>query len=558
MAKLTPFRRILLTAAVILNFTIWFLITRQTYHPWYVIGWIDSVFLIIFTYVPDDFRIKIPRFNLINSAVIIFIIALPLVVRVINYSPQRFHGDDLVSAYFSVHYHPLTTNFFSGLPGNGQWVCNFPVIYFLIQKIFLKFTGDTILAVKLSVLPYVAITSIFLFLITKMTTNRITGIISVILYSFLAFSLYLETLGLHFIASTAVFLIFLYLLLKTLKTDKPLGAILTGIFCGLCYMFYSSSYIAFPVFFTVYLIRFIIKPSLITIKIALIITTGFLIFISPFAGYALTTENYFTQRTDEVLLLTGNWSPVKNKAKSLNGSIQVVKDNLQVSYKSLITDGIGGHGGYTFNRQAMFDPVARILIVAGLIAALILLTRRVEIIIIIGIIVLTFATGMVLTIPPPAYHRLSLIIPLLSMIMALPFYYLRKFVPFKIFLIITSAMLIIYSITNEMYFKRSIKDEIINPDIPLANYINLKLPNRHWHVVAYSSCGLEKVYYFFGGKTELSIDSNYVQSYEKYFPLSEKYVLIVPDNPDLAKRVQVGNPGSQLFKFSDIYTLVFN
>src|SRR3989344_7642531 len=126
-----------------------------------------------------------------RKIIILFVLILPLLVRVANYNLDRIHGDDIMSAYFSDHISLAKLNPYAGIPepftdGEAQ----FAPPFFILQKLFFTVTGANLLTIKLSILPYVALTSLMIFLIAREILSPASALIAVFLYAFLAFNIY--------------------------------------------------------------------------------------------------------------------------------------------------------------------------------------------------------------------------------------------------------------------------------------------------------------------------------------------------------------------------------
>lgn len=558
----------------ILSITISLFINLKVFHdaysPTLICLWLLSTILMVTSVIPNLPLLKQlqPRKRSVKITkkviLFIFIIILPSLVRIANYNLGRNHiliADDLITAYFSATHNFLKINFFSGVPVEKvHWVAQFPTPFFVLQKIFFLAFGENLLTIKLSVLPYVFIVSLMLFLIVKEIFNKKTAAISVILYSFFTISLYFETLGLHFISSTAIFIIFFYLLLLNLRQNTPFYSALVGISCGFCYLFYTTSYIAFPfliLFFSIQLIKIrrfsIVKNFLITM-------VAFLIVLSPFLTYAYKFDNYFNSRIKQVSLLTGEWSEEKNRIKSGENAYLIIKGNLLKSIKSLYRNEIGGHGGYNFGRLAFFDRFSLYLFILGCLIGIILLFKKVEMFFIFLVIIISFITGIALTIPPPAYHRFSLAFPFIALIFSLPFYVLLsiKKIPSSIKILAVFILFAIYVFNNQSYFLHSIKDKEKSENLQLARYINQKFPNRNIYVASFPGFAFEKSYYFSPNKRARTIQTDYHNNILKKFNPNEKYVYVIIFPEEFNEKFKKLDGKGTLIQFSENYSLFVN
>lgn len=547
-----------MTLSLLSAMIIVFILGIGRYTPWLIPLWLCSIGLLVIAAYGQSKARWTPVILTPRSLGILLLILLPLVVRVLNYQPNRIHGDDLLTASFSLGFHPRTANFFAGVPEGLEWVAKFPAPYFLFQKLFLYFFGASVLTVKLSVLPYVLIVSIMTYLTASMILGPVSAVAAVILYAFMAISIYHETLGLHFISATAVFMIFFYSLLRAAKSTRPFWYTVSGVTAALCYLTYTSSYIALPILIAALLWHVITKKSrmgAIGIAWALI---GFLITIAPFLTYAVRTENYFATRINQVSLLTGSWS--KDRLNNTNKAAPsgAITKNLQVSFRALIQDGIGGHGGYTFNRRAFFNRPGMLLFVIGIVISLMLMWRHHAIALILLIIMLSYITGVVLTIPPPAYHRLSLAFPFIAIISAVPFHYLFRLVPRRSMIAALGVILAIYAGTNIQYVQSAVKNEALIPDAAVIQFINTTYPNRHIHIAAFPYFALERLYPFFTPRTALSIDTRYHIHYLDHFQPDEPYLYIITLPTEFKDTFIKADTNGTYIPFSEKYGIFTN
>lgn len=499
-----------------------------------------------------------------EKIIILAAIFLPSVVRILFYNLDRIHGDDMLTAYFSAHYNLLKTNFFAPVPPNPRdWVSQFPSPFFFFQKIFFLIAGENLLSIKLSVIPYILIVSVFLFLITKKLVNEKIAFISLFFYAFFAPSLYLETLGLHFISSTAVFMIFFYFALRNLKSHKKIDVFLAGIFCAFCYLFYSSSYIAFPVFILFFLWEIVFTKQ--KLKIFKNYALGFFVFaiiLSPFIFNMIQTKNfYLTARYDQVSLLSGTWSPDAKTIKTSSDASRVILANMKLAVSSMWQDGIGGHGGYNFGHLAFFDKFNLAMFILGLLASFYFLfvKKSVGLMFVFAVIIISFLTGVVLTIPPPAFHRFSLAFPFIAIIMAIPFYSVFKvFQNRRAAIFFVAVFIVIFGTINLTYFKRQVEGEDKNNDVALSKLIIEKYPNRNIYVATFPGFVFEKVFYFLDKPPRRKIRTDYHINFLNNFNKHEKYLYIIIFPESFNNEFREKDPSGTIIKYSGQYSLFIN
>lgn len=538
--------------AVSITVFICLMIMADRYSPLIAVAWVLSLILLLAGFIKDLKQHRKP-ISYQHLAAVLLIMLLPVAVRVLLYQPDRIHGDDLLTATFSQNYHPLTTNFFSGIPEGTQWVAKFPTPYFLLQKIFLRIAGASVLTVKLSVIPYIAVVAVMTYLIGSLLLGSVAGAVAVFIYAFMAVSIYHETLGLHFISSTAVYMIFFYTILRAQRDAKTFWYAASGITCGLCYLSYTSSYIALPVLGLAILgNRFTKKPYNVWLAWAVI---GVTITLAPFAAYAATYDNYFGGRINQVSLLTGSWSAFKPTALSPVETGSILWNNISISLASFIENGIGGHGGYTFNKQAFFHKTGLMLFLAGALYVVVK-KRTTGMLLALLTVFLTYLAGVALTIPPPAYHRLTLAFPFIAVISAAPFSLVS--LNHKNSVAVALLILAIYAGTNIRYVQTAMIPEALIEDAAIIKYINTEYPNRHIHVAAFPSFALGKFFPFFSPVTAKSLDTKFHREYLDNPDNNEQYLFIITLPSDFRKEFEAAYPEGKYIPYSEKYGILVN
>lgn len=549
--------------AITIGLCISILVFLDKYNPLFIFWWFVSGFLLIIaSWRHKKMRVAFQlRFSK-KHAFFLLIITLPVVIRILSFNLNRLHGDDIFTAYFSATTDFLKFNFFAGVPEDkAQWVAQFPSFFFFLQRIFFTLFGADLLSVKLSAMPYVFIVSLFLFLIVKKISHTSTAIIALSIYAFLAVSLYHETLGLHFVSSTAIFLVFFYLLLLQKYKSNSFLAVCTGIICGLNYLFYLTSFIALPFMILYYFIQLAAQKNILFLKYLLLALFGWFIVLAPFISYNLKFENYLFSRMSQVSLLTGTWSGVKDEIALGKSPLNAVWENTRISLESLYADGIGGHGGYDFSHLALLNTFTRSLFITGVIAGLVLLIQgKREILYIYLVIVISYITGVILSTPHPAYHRFSLAFPFLSIVLALSFHFLFTFTKkYRIFSYsIILFLMAVYIHSNYSDFLKSTKSEDLHESLIVSNFINSSFPGRNIHIASFPGFGFEKVYYFSPGKNARYISTGYHDDYLTNFNPDEKYIYVIIYPDDFNSKFSSLDPKGRIFRVSQGYSLFVN
>jgi hypothetical protein len=554
----TVLRRSVPLLCIILSACMSYMVLRKQYSIWFPLLWVMLILVFLMkgigkkTLRSHVSKLKEPRMY----AVVLVCILLPTILRIFYYQPERLHGDDAMTGYFSAHYDLVRTNFFAPVPPNSaDWVAQFPSTYFVFQNIFFKLAGMSVLTLKLSAIPYIMIIGVLTYLTARLITGRIISLLAVTAYSVFAPSVYLETLGLHFTASTAVALICFYAMIRALQTERTWWFRAAGIFCGFCYLFYTSSYIALGVCVLMMGVG-LLRHFRAIVRGFPHFLVGFMLVLAPFIAYMAGTGSfYLAGRVNQVSFLTGEWSPVSKEPKS-NLLSQVIPEQVQLSLIALIEDGHSGHGGYQFGKLALMDRYTVLLVVLGFLL-LILNIRKYPAFLLILVPGITFISGVLLTIPPPAFHRLSLAFPYLAIISALPFAFLLDRTKNKIFrtAVGTAAVLVLFSI-NTPRIDAMLKGEETFELLKLSNIINQSYPRRLVYVAAFPGHAFEKIYFFSRGKNALSVLTDYHANILKPIYHNKRHVTLLIFPKDFLQPFQEAYPNDKIVYTSADYAML--
>ena len=489
------------------------------------------------------------------------LIVLPALVRWASIRPDRIHGDEILTATFSAAYDLRRTDFFAPVPRDpAEWVSQFPAPFFVLQKLFFTLCGTSLATMKLSVLPYVVMATAFLFLVARELAGERVALLAVAVHAMFGPSLYLETLGVHFVSSTAVFLAFFYYVLRERRGGAARNALLAGLLAGTCYLFYLSSFLALPLAMLAFLLRGSPPRERHVMRNACLFVLGFAAVLAPFAAHAARVPSDYFHRFGQVALLGGEWSMYRpGGGGAAVPPLRAASQNLRLSLRSLYAAGIGGHGGYDFGRQALLEPLALVLAVGGALRAACLGRSRSEWALVFATIVVSFAAGMALTIPPPAFHRFSIAFPFLALLIALPLDALAassiggREARWVALALVAGALLI----TQRAYFLRAVLPEIDSEPLRLARFLDARFPDRPIYVAAYPSFAFEKIYRFAATRPRPVMSAYHSALLATLNPARRYvYVLTLPDS--FAAAFAARDPQGRLLRFSPEYAVFAN
>lgn len=506
------------------------------------------------------------RINTKETIIISILIAIYLLL-LYYFSSFKFHyqEDEFITAYISLFLPPLSKlNWFALYPLDKSWVTQFPVLFFILQKPFLKILGPSLESIRISTWPYQISTVVLLYLIGKeYFKEKKYQILVPLIFIFLAPNLYLSSMGLHFISSTVLFLASFYFFLIILKKGRLFYAVSCGVFIGLSYLTYASSYITLPIIFLFMGLESIksrtlkyFKPFIVSLVIALLI-------LCPFIIYAISKDNFITQRVDQVSIL--NAAETQEKIKNGTSFLTIFVNSALINFKSLFIGDLGGINEYYFGREALFNIFTFFLIITGSITCLIKALKGKLLYLYPLIIFLTsFFLGMVITIPSGAFHRIYISFPFLAIIIVLGAkFIIQRIKPsqFKNLVLILIIFVFLVSNINSAYemILRDQQISILTDSIYLESFIKTDFKEGKIFISTYPAHHLGKEL-FFRTNSHYNITSNY---FPEVFSLVDKKSLLILHYPDKSQIQQLyqkfpnGKYLTQLMQYRLKYYAVF-
>lgn len=528
-----------------------------------VLAWPASVGLFLWSVRPSRTgrTARLPRADLLLAVLLPLV---PVLVRVLLTSPYRVHGDELITAFYSAHDDFSPRRFFEGVPQAQDWVCQFPSLYFVLQRGFYLAFGDGLEQVRWSGVPYVWLSGFALFLAARRMLGRATAVIAVLLYACLALALYIETTGLMFLSGTAAFTVLFACAVRLFQEGGTWNAAATGVAAGLCYLLYPSSFIALPVLAVFAVIAFFRARRLLLARWVVWPALGFALVLAPFVPHAVKTRNYFTERSGQLFFMVES-SPELDAMTAAEKAAVLFPRNLKSSLQSFYKPGLGGFGGYWFGRLAIFDPASFAAFVLGLLGAIVLARRRPEIGVALFAIALALLTGVVLMVPPAGYHRLSVVYPLLGLVLAVPFRLLALLpaghpaVASRAVRAAVAALGVAFlgSVNVERFSKVAL-EEFTPDDMFLASWVNTRYPDRKLWVGAFPGHGYEKVAYFATPRRRGPVLSQYHADLIREFDEKEPYVVVMIFPEGFEQRFKNIDPNGRFAFYRDAWGLFVN
>jgi 4-amino-4-deoxy-L-arabinose transferase-like glycosyltransferase len=368
--------------------------------------------------------------------------------------------------------------------------------------LLLKPLGETLYSVKLSGIPYALGSSIAVWLLARTLFDEGTALIAIVVYTFFAPALYIDTIAMLSVATTCAFGWAMYLLTRLFKSGKAADAYFAGIGCAGCYFLVHSGYIAFPLALFVFAMKWSDR-SWKWSENARWFLTGFAATLAPFLAWALPSRLYFLRRFSEVSLL-GSLSRVTPSVHSFRDFGFALSNQFAEVFLALFRAGIGGAGRYSFGHLAFFDPVTLVLLLLGLGAIGWRIRQRETILVILVLGLIGQFLAMALSDPPPAFHRFCGAHTLLCVVIALGLRAVQSMVTKfsrsrRAALVMGTLALVLFAVSSFSHFQRMIKIDGPEQSVRLGLYIAEKFPGRQIYIAGFPTLHLQRVFHFIPG-----------------------------------------------------------
>ena len=489
----------------------------------------------------------------------------PVVVRVLNMGidPLRTHQDEFVTGYFSATRDFAHESFFAAIPERFDWMASFPRPFFLLQHWFFGIFGESALTLRLSVQIYAAITAAALFLVVEELLDRKAAWAAVVLYSFMAISVYFETLGFCFVTSGAALMVFFLWASRAFRSGRLRDAAIAGVACGFCYLVYYGSYLAFPLLAGFAILAVLSGKGRPALRTFLVASAGTLVVVAPFLAWDLAAGDSYLRRFRQVALTTGTWSPYREKILEGAAASPIVAQNLKASLKAFVRDGVGGHGGYDFGRLAPFDRFSLALLIIGASMALYLGLRRREnreLLLVLGVVAAAFLGGVALTIPPPAYHRFTVAFPFLAILMAVPFASLgrARSLSAEMRLSIASGLLILYASLNERRFVEAIARDKPSDDLRAVSLLRQRFGDRDPVMALARYSDLDRTLYFYDHPPRRPVTREFHRWLLRDIDSKRKYVYLTTLPDRWREQFERADPNGRMYRVSWLFGIFAN
>jgi 4-amino-4-deoxy-L-arabinose transferase-like glycosyltransferase len=433
-----------------------------------------------------------------DLAVLCGVLSLQLVALVYFSSfPLHFVQDEFITGYASYElpaFHEI--DWFAGYPPEGQFIAQFPILYFALQKPFLVLLGPSLEAIRVSTWPYHLLTVALVYLLGREVFGRRGwAAAAAVIYVLLAPNLYMAGYGTHNISSTCFFLASVYFATLMMRRNSRGYAVACGVTATLGYLTYTASYLTIPLLLLfvalVAAFQWSRRPFELFSIVLVIVVVGLL----PFVSHAFSGHNYFLQRSDQVNSISAFWGEDGRGRQSDESAFRLFRDHVRLNIQSLYTPGIGGITDYWFGKQALFDRLTLALLLIGMAVATVggLTRRRGLALLVVSVPLATFVFGMLLTLPAGGFHRTTLAFPFVALLIALAlrfaFDLLRRVTDQRAAHVVSTSLLVgalaLANLTSALTMVRA-EEEIsaLLDSVPMTEFIEREIPPGSRIVIA--------------------------------------------------------------------------
>jgi len=549
-----PGRTVTLTAcAALLSGAVAVIVLRGGYTGWLAALWVAAVALLVASGVPggalETLRARVAgewRTLLLVAVVVL----LPLLPRIASFSLSLTHPDEFALAWFSHQFDFASTNAFGPIPDPPVWDHQMPSLFFALQRLFFIVVGQTPFDIKLSTMPYVVVTALALFLCARALLGRTAALASVVIYAFLAPSVYADTFATPITTSMTVFLVFFLLSVLNVRRQHLGLAMLAGTACALCYLGVPTSYLALPFLFAFAVLALFCVPRRAVLRSLGVSLVAFVVLLLPYAAGAARSANFFAERITRVAPVVGPLFGVKPPPAEVARSRSDLPTKWKAHIAYLWKDDVGGCAGFNFGQAALFDPFTLALLALGAALSFAVRGKRVEFLMVHGVIGACFF-GLGFANPPPMITRYAVLFPLFALILTVPVAFVldRPGVRRSLRVGVAAALLAAVVGANVLHFRSAVARDTAGgredtEDVKVALYVKEHFPGREVRVAAFPGFQLEYALRFFLPGTPVATD--YHDNFLRSFDATRDYVYVILFPGEFSRRFRRADPGGEL------------
>ncbi|GEM_PF-1159102 len=295
-----------------------------------------------------------------------------------------------------------------------------PVLGYGYPALVMRLVGANLFGLRLSSVIIGVLCVLLLYALAREFASRRVAFVAAALLAAAHIAIHFSRMGIHYIHAPFVVLLTLWMLVRALRKNSALAAVMAGLGLSLAMQVYFSARIIFaiiPLFLVGLLLlhRRLLKGRLLTLgwmALSLLISFG------PLGVYFLHDTDALEARSSQVLILNltpGMRSHLISQFGTANLSTVLLR---QLAAVPLLMGGLADQSLQYGPLYAMFDALAAALMTIGFFYALFHLKRPLCLLLVIWV-VCTVTLGGVLTIDMPWWPRLLVMVPALCLLAAL-------------------------------------------------------------------------------------------------------------------------------------------
>jgi 4-amino-4-deoxy-L-arabinose transferase-like glycosyltransferase len=348
---------------------------------------------------------------------LLFLLAAALELRLPGLTDQPYvvHGDEAACGLEAMRW------LNGGVPSliSTGWY-GLPVAGYGIPALVMRVAGANLFGLRLSSVLLGVASIALLYALTREFAGRRVAFVAAALLTITHIFIHFSRMGIHYIHAPFVVLLTLWLLVRSLRANNVLAAMLAGVGLSLAMQVYFSARILFLIFPLFLLGVLLLSRQLLKGRVLVLgwLVLSFLVSFGPMGIYFLQHLDALNARSNQVLIL--NLTPdMRAHLVSQFGTADFKTVLLhQLAAVPLLAGGLTDQSFQYGPLYPMFDALVAALVTVGFFYALLHLRRPLCLLLIIWV-GCTVIVGGVLTIDMPWWPRLLVMVPALCLLAAL-------------------------------------------------------------------------------------------------------------------------------------------
>ncbi len=295
-----------------------------------------------------------------------------------------------------------------------------PVLGYGYPALVMRLAGVNLFGLRLSSVIIGVLCVLLLYALAREFAGRRVAFVAAALLATAHIAIQFSRMGIHYIHAPFVVLLTLWMLVRALRKNSALAAVMAGIGLSLAMQVYFSARIVFAIIPLFLIGLFLLYPHFLKGRLFTLgwMALSLLISFGPLGVYFLHDTDALEARPAQVLILNltpGMLSHLISQFGTANLSAVLLR---QFAAVPLLVGGLADQSLQYGPLYAMFDALAAALMTIGFFYALFHLKRPLCLLLVVWVIC-TVMLGGVLTIDMPWWPRLLVMVPALCLLAAL-------------------------------------------------------------------------------------------------------------------------------------------